>query len=66
MMEEKVTVAYTENIDAEPTKLEKEQSQTFTGNVQLTDGDVTYLIPTPSTDPQGKSMSIQCRSERSF
>lgn len=24
-------------------------------NVQLADGDVTYLIPTPSSDPRGKS-----------
>lgn len=25
----------------------------FTGAVQLADGDVTYLIPTPSADPRG-------------
>jgi hypothetical protein len=25
----------------------------FTGPVQLADGDVTYLIPTPSSDPRG-------------
>lgn len=25
----------------------------FTGAVQLADGDVTYLIPTPSVDPRG-------------
>lgn len=26
----------------------------FKANVQLADGDVTYLIPTPSSDPRGK------------
>lgn len=28
----------------------------FTGAVQLADGDVTYLIPTPSADPRGMSL----------
>lgn len=27
----------------------------FTGAVQLADGDVTFLIPTPSSDPRGRS-----------
>lgn len=34
----------------------------FTGTVQLADGEVTYLIPTPSADPRGMIQDPVTRS----
>ncbi|GJC77422.1 hypothetical protein ColLi_00260 [Colletotrichum liriopes] len=52
----KVTEERVESASDFPHKPQLEEGD-FKANVQLADGDVTYLIPTPSSDPRGMTSS---------